>query len=263
MRRTAVAVAVVLVLALVTGGCGGSGGGSFELDSSLVSRLRAIADDGERRGNRPDVFAKLGDSNTFERAAFVPLGCGGYDGPHTDVVAVFTRRAVQGGHTGCPSNSFTRASSAAIPAWGVRRLLDVDATRGCAPVDCELAAIRPASAFLMIGSNDAAEPAARRSFRRNLTELTRRIVSAGAIPVLSTLPPRERFAGAADALSEVVREVAAAERVPLWDVRRVLDDEHLRDGLHLTAEGHEIRNRGAVEVLDALWRMVLDPQVRR
>ena len=96
------------------------------------------------------------------------------------------------------------------------------------------------------------------------------------IPVLSTIPNRPDAPEAAAALNQVVRELAAAHRLPLWDYAAALaglPDQGLAwDHLHpsapedtdqvavFTAEnltyGYVVRNLTALQILDRIWRTV-------
>ena len=245
-------------LALVAA-CGGDPA-PFRVDDDVAAAMRQVAASGRERGNRAGVFAKVGDSNTFEPGALVPIGCGRFrwrDGDERLRATAdhFSVTAVEGAHPGCPANSFTRASRAAIPGWTAADLL-IPTDEGCAPLDCELAAVRPAIAVVMIGTNDAADPAALRSFRRDLTEVVRRIVEAGVVPLLSTVPPRRGYDDEIDRVNETVEGVADVARVPVVDVHSRLRPGDLRDGLHPTDEGHERRNRAVLEALTELRTVI-------
>ena len=265
MRRADVAAALVAA-ATVVGACGGGGPTTFRIDDGAAAGLRDVVASGLAKGNRVDVFAKVGDSITFEPGAYVPVGCGRFrwragDDGLREVAARFSATPVPGPRPGCPPNSFTRVSRAALPSWTAGDLL-APTPEGCAPIDCELADVRPAVALVMIGTNDAEDPAALDRYRDHLTEVVRRILAAGTVPVLSTIPPRPGFDDEVADVNEAVEDVGRDAGVPVWDLHASLGDDHLRDGVHPTTRGHEIRNRGALEVLDELWRVVLGPVAR-
>lgn len=135
---------------------------------------------------------------------------------------------------------------------------------------------RPGLVALMVGTNDALNsgslvPLA--EYRANLNELTRRVLGAGAVPVLGTVPPfhlpqlmtrhsadaygdRSPVERLSDVLS-VIHDCADAHRVPLADVYTVLSalgnigdgaDSLIRnransgvsDGVHPTAGGYAL-----------------------
>jgi lysophospholipase L1-like esterase len=91
-----------------------------------------------------------------------------------------------------------------------------------------VAQFAPQVVFVMIGMNDASpeRPVAPDEFRANVTELCGRIAKLSAVPVLQTtcLPlPQDSYPPRAAnllALMEVLREIAAAEKLPLIDHTR-------------------------------------------
>jgi lysophospholipase L1-like esterase len=145
-----------------------------------------------------------------------------------------------------------------------------------ARLETDVLSRRPGLVALMVGTNDALNSGALvplAEYRANLNELTRRILEAGAVPVLGTVPPfdlpqlmtrhssdafggrspRERFS---DVLS-VIHDCAAAHRVPLADVHTVLSvlgnigegadslirnmaNSGMSDGVHPTAGGYAL-----------------------
>jgi hypothetical protein len=104
-------------------------------DEAVTARTRTIYRRGMTLGNRPGVFAKVGDSNTSTGAFLSGLGCGPARLPgHRELestVRSFKRTTVPRGYLpflGQPpvcrvSNSFTRIGFAAHPGWGISSLL--------------------------------------------------------------------------------------------------------------------------------------------
>ncbi|MEA2304543.1 MAG: hypothetical protein QOH43_1823 [Solirubrobacteraceae bacterium] len=105
------------------------------LDEAVTARTRAIYRRGLTLGNRPGVFAKVGDSNTSTGAFLSGVGCGRARlAGHRELeptMRSFQRTTVPRGYLpflGQPpvcrvSNSFTRIGFAAHPGWGVSSLL--------------------------------------------------------------------------------------------------------------------------------------------
>ncbi|MDB4932546.1 MAG: multifunctional acyl-CoA thioesterase and protease and lysophospholipase, partial [Myxococcaceae bacterium] len=188
------------------------------IDASLKAAMRAMYLRGMAAGRRAAVFAKLGDSIT-ESASFLAdfgpaSGTPSFDlGAYTALEptrAFFNATLVDASHS-----SFDRASLGAQAGWTAARALDDDA----ALVRQELAALRPAVAIVMFGSADieATEVA---TFRANLTRVVQLVAAADVIPVLSTIPDRTdspSTTAAGPAFNAAIREVAAAQRVPLED----------------------------------------------
>jgi hypothetical protein len=211
------------------------------IDAAMKERLRAVLADGRARGNRDDVFAKVGDSNTAIPDFLKPIGCGEVIyGPWESLRAVVERWSatpvVRGWELNpCEaSNSFTRIGSAAFPGWRTSDFLRAHEPHPteCQPPDdvsvrCELSQIKPSVALVMVGTNDMLhpetqepDPGAREQSREELRRLIREIIDAGVIPVVSTLPPR-RHPPSSEFLpplwNEMIIEVAAEEQVPLWN----------------------------------------------
>jgi hypothetical protein len=94
---------------------------------------------------------------------------------------------------------------------------------------CDVLATKAFVALIMIGTNDTfwlREPSA---YRANLEAIVRRTLALGVIPVVSTLPDRfgddafgEPMATKVLAFNAVVRDVAQAMDVPLWDLWQAL-----------------------------------------
>src|SRR6185436_15999006 len=54
-------------------------GMSIELSPEVIENIRAIYTTGQAMGNRPNVFAKLGDSITAAPNVFFPIGEGNFE----------------------------------------------------------------------------------------------------------------------------------------------------------------------------------------
>jgi acyl-CoA thioesterase I len=115
--------------------------------------------------------------------------------------------------------------------WELKRMRDIvintgvsgDRTGGLlADLDWRVLHLKPAVVSVMMGMNDCtAGPEGRDVFRRNLTEIVRRVQAAGAIPVLNT--PNTIYVKSSggredlSAYSQIVREVAQATSSGLID----------------------------------------------
>lgn len=131
-------VVVVLTLGLAAAGCGHTSQDTPDFvtfGAKVSAHVRAIYRHGLAVGNRPDVFAKVGDSNTATGAFLGDIGCGkGQLGTHQDLKATvrfFSRRQLPRGYTplfgrpvACHSNnSFVRRGFSTRNGWGVTNLL--------------------------------------------------------------------------------------------------------------------------------------------
>jgi hypothetical protein len=258
MRRCSTAL---LVLGLLAAGCGGSSRATIEvktpaivrttpvvpvIDAAMKVRLRAVLAEGTTKGNRPDVFSKIGDSITAIPDFLVPIGCGkvryGRWASLRPVVERWSASTVPRGWEleRCgTSNSFTRVGSAAFPGWKTNDLLSSHTPHppDCPPpldvaIRCELHQVQPSVALLEIGTNDMVGPDGQSldpdgfdRFRTGLREVIAEIVDAGVIPVVSTLPPRRNPIETAPLPgkwnAEIIR-IAAEEQVPVWNYWRAL-----------------------------------------
>lgn len=261
------------------------------LGPAVTDHLERVEDRGERLGNSPGVFAKVGDSITASPSFLQALACqpprwGAWSGLRT-TLEFFGATAVSPGseEAQCAvSNSFSRLGVAAVGGW---RVVDALSPResfpeceGLPAVSCELRLLRPSVALIMFGTNDLEDFNAV-EFRRELARLTRLVSSAGTIPVLSTIPPRERqpYSQRVARFNAEIAALAENRALPLWNFWREMVEPgvpHLGlsgDGVHPSVicppctaidfrpaglrQGYALRNLGALRVLDRLRRRVL------
>jgi GDSL-like Lipase/Acylhydrolase family len=262
------------------------------LHGAVRDHVVAVYRAGLARGNRPGVFAKVGDSITESASFLQDVGCGQARlGARRDLaatIAFFRRTRLPASYASAwctAANSFTRASAAATTGWDaaapLARLADPPPGCGRPPLDrplrCELRLLRPAFALVLYGTNDV-ERTGVATFRVRLRRVVRVTLAAGTVPVLSTIPPRhDRFASRVSAFNAAIAGLAAAERVPLWNYHRALTAPGLLaegispDGIHPSVYsgdqaavldgpglryGYNVRNLTALEVLAALRRAV-------
>lgn len=235
---------------------------------------------GQSLGNRPDTFAKVGDSITESTNFLHPIGVGMYNlGSFTDLQAVINHFAA--GRIGS-DNSFTRNSAAAGVGWAAASVLDSHFTDSAEclpdeiPLDCEYRIVRPSIALIMFGTNDVGYQAPE-VFRANIDRIVRTSVERGVIPILSTIPYRADYEDAVRRFNAIITEVAFAHYIPLWDYGSAMDNLPDRglsfDGVHpsegprgydgaanFASEnlnyGYVIRNLTALQMLNAVWRLV-------
>ncbi len=250
--------------------------------SGLTGHARQIYLDGQARGNRANVFSKVGDSLTVATYVLYPFGWGTYDlGEYSylyPALAHFSAPIAREGR-----DSFSNVSLAADNGWTVADVLDparADAAlcrAGESPLACEYRVVRPAVALIMFGSNDVAVLSGE-EFRAGLDRIVALSIERGVIPVLTTIPPRGGYEGAVDAFNALITAAARAFDVPLLDFYHTvigLPNRGLAaDGLHLSwppgdysaaarftpenlSYGYAMRNLTALQVLDAVWRNAL------
>jgi len=208
------------------------------ITAAVARRLQQIG------AGRPDVFAKVGDSQTVSDAFMHCLGRGSVDlGAHAALDP--TRRFFLGDDLG--EDTFRRTSLAAKVGASASFAAD-------GALASEVEAIDPRYAVVMYGSNDIqlAPTAGLRTFVRDMLRVTDQLLARGVVPLLSSPPPRpfrsydvEAFgpAGAdpwAPRFANVVRTIAQGRQVPFMDLqaelRRAPDMGIGSDRLHLAAD---------------------------
>jgi hypothetical protein len=261
------------------------------LEPPVVGHLEKVANRGKAYGNRPGVFAKIGDSITASPSFLQSLACltpqFGTWGELRGTLEFFGRTAVPPGaeESRCPvSNSYSRLGVAAVAGWrAVDALTPTESLpecQGVPAVSCELQTLRPSVALIMFGTNDLEDFTAV-GFRRDLARVTRLVSEAGTIPVISTIPPRAqpRFSPRVARFNTEIAALAENRALPLWNFWRqmaapgVSESGLSEDGVHPSVlcppctavdfrsgglrYGYNLRNLGALLVLDRLRREVL------
>jgi hypothetical protein len=228
------------------------------LDAAGQKSVIKTARRGIKLGNRPDVFAKVGDSISQSPAFLQSLGCGQqrlgkYRGLRP-TVRTFTRRGLPGRSSECRAvNSFSRDSAATLvlrtSGWplGAGDTVEPACRDGEPPLLCEVRLVRPAYALVLLGTNDVSfanslggdpQPAFLANMRR-IVEVTRNL---GVVPILSTLPPRPDPGPETltERLNASLAGLAVATNAPLinlWRALYPLPSHGLYDGLHLNVSG--------------------------
>lgn len=237
------------------------------LTPDLVAHLRDVH---ATTTGRDTVFAKIGDSHTATPSY---LGCFGgtqvmLDGRDlTDTVAYFKAPDAAG------ATPYARMSVAAVVGWSAFQVL----AGSPSPLAQEIAAIHPAFATVMFGTNDIGYARIDR-YAQNLADITDLLLAQGIIPILSTIPPRDDNAAAdreVPRYNAIARGVAQTRGVPLVDLNGELlplaghglggDNLHLETypggACQLTAaglaHGNNIRNLIVLQTLDRLRRTLV------
>ncbi|MGE5137964.1 MAG: hypothetical protein ACM3JD_00770 [Rudaea sp.] len=227
-------------------------------------RIKQIYAQGRARGRNPRAFARIGDSTmvyppfmaAFESAADYRLGPYAYLQP-----------AIQ-----FYDGSFGRVSGAAKkgmhtwtefdPSWNNPTVCKAGET----PLACELRLTNASIAFIRLGANDYEFPS---DFSANLKRIVNFWISNGVIPVLGTKP--DQADGANGPINQIIRQAAAANKIPLWDYDAVIGTVPGRglepDRIHIKGEGsHDYSSAAALQagdsvedltalmMLDAVWR---------
>jgi hypothetical protein len=256
------------------------------LITGISANARAIYLNGQQLGNRANVFSKIGDSITVAPWYLFPIGAGAYNlQGYGHLQSVINHFSAANARTG---NSFANQSLAANNGWTTLTVLDPNASNHTicaideAPLVCEYRVVKPSVAIIMLGTNDLALLPAE-TFRGNLAIVVQTSINMGVIPVLSTVPPRSGAEGAVAVFNQIIIETARAYDVPLWNYHGSMVGIYAgglsNDGIHpssppgthpqdyaaaanFTPEnlnfGFTMRNLGTLQVLDAIWRQVLN-----
>ncbi len=233
------------------------------LTPDLVEHLRAVH---ATTTGAAGVFAKIGDSHTAATGYVTCFGGSSVMLDGRDLAAtVEDFRA-----------AFGRTSVAAVVGWSAFQVL----AGSPSPLEQEVAAIHPAFATVMFGTNDIGYARIDR-YAQNLADITDTLLAQGIIPILSTIPPRDDNAAAdleVPRYNAIARGVAQTRGVPLVDLHRELlplaahglggDHLHLETysggACQLTAaglaHGNNTRNLIVLEALDRLRRTVVDSE---
>lgn len=251
------------------------------IDATLKARLQSILADGATKGNRANLFAKVGDSITYSFEYLHGVGCGveslasypelastidyfrSTTFPESYATAIEGEQQV----THCPptSNAFNRVSAAAVVGWRAQNALEpVDTTvhpecnNGELALDCELRLLKPAFALIMFGTNHIGI-GLDSTFQASLTDIVDAVIAQGVIPVLSTIPARlDQPNGVpltpfVDEANRQIIAVAEERQVPLWNFWRALQDPTMvnqglkTDNVHPNTFGWDFNMPGSVD----------------
>jgi len=263
------------------------------IPSAIAEHLRNVALHG--MGLADNVFMKVGDSISDNQNY---LGCFRGDinnrapahefniifGEHVDLAeAIFHFRSATIGMT----SPFNRISASTRVGAAVTFPLEGPPPT---PFEQEYGALNPQFASTMYGTNDigaggtprASLDAKLRPYQKGLVTLVDTMLARGVIPWLSTIPPRiddPAYMEIVPLFNAVIRAVAEGRQIPLVDFYRDLlplapgyglssDDgihpttQEYNTACHLDAAslayGYNVRNLGALTMLDRLMRVVVD-----
>ncbi|HMI88851.1 MAG TPA: SGNH/GDSL hydrolase family protein [Polyangiaceae bacterium] len=258
---------------------------------AIAEHLRNLALHGT--GLADNVFMKVGDSISDSQNY---LGCFKGDinnraptyefnivlGGHEDLAeAIFHFRSAKIGET----SPFDRESKCTKVGAAVTWPLEGDAPT---PLEQEFTAVSPQFAGIMYGTNDLglggsatiALDVKVRPYQKGLVTLVDTMLARGVVPWLSTIPPRTDdldYMKIVPVFNAIIRSVAEGRQIPLVDFNRDLLGVTRYglggDGVHPTTQeyntachldmpsmayGYNVRNLGALTVLDRLMKVVVE-----
>jgi Bacterial SH3 domain/GDSL-like Lipase/Acylhydrolase family len=251
--------------------------------SGVTSGSANIFIEGQKYGNRPDVFSKIGDSITATGHFMYSFGWGRYNLHEYSylqpVINFFSST------TAYDSNSFSNSPLAAKSGWKSSTVLDPANANpsvclpGESPLVCEYRVVRPSLSIIMLGTNDMETNT--NTYEANMIQIVETSIQMGVIPILCTIPARDYWDGKVAAYNQIIRNIAQTYDIPLVDVYSALINLPNRglnsDGVHpawiggayenydpsgdFTPEnlqyGFPMRNLVVLQMLDTVWRQVI------
>lgn len=147
-------------------------------------------------GNRPQVFTKIGDSDTTQGGFLRPMGMGSYPGFYCDLGEYEALQESINYYSSVSPlkglrNSFDSDSIAAHKGFSSFSLLDYMWAEselcvfGELPTECEYRVVRPASVVIMLGVMDIQYFTAD-EYKANMAQIIEKSSEMGVIPILTT-----------------------------------------------------------------------------
>ena len=221
------------------------------LPETLSSEMIAIYQRGVALGNNEHAFSVLGDCQSIP-----DVFMGIYD-QDPDFVAELPEELQQTvRHFG---GSFERYSptvkdgttEGALLWYGWNDNLAGECQHGESPLDCELRVHKPTVVFLHTGTHWEARS------RDYLIKIINKIKAANAIPVIVTKADNREKDGR---VNQTLADLAAEFNLPVWNFWasvQHLPENGMEPGsdMYLSEAGLEIHRQGALQALNAIWRM--------
>src|SRR5215213_8922824 len=240
---------------------------SWPVIPSVSETVRELYRRGQRSGNNPRAFSKIGDGEISTEWFFSAFDLGEpyYDlGPYQGLHSVIDQ--FQG--------SFQRIGIAARRGFNTQKILDPSMSdpswceSGESPLRCEVRLQRPAFAILSLGTNQVWQS---EEFERGMRQILDLLLSHNVVPILST--KGDNLEGDYR-INRTIACLAQEYDVPLWNFWSAIqslpnhglqpDLEHLTYGItdfddpHAMQSAWTLRNLTALQALDAVWRGVTE-----
>lgn len=239
----------------------------INLSDDVIRTMREIYEQGQALGRNPQAFTRIGDSTIepphffyrFDDADAYHLANYGYLQRTIDYYA----------------GSFSHDSVAVIRGLHTWSVFDpMWSPRACNVgehlLDCEFRLHNPSIIIIRLGTNDNVQADLTRESYEQIVSYS---IANGVIPILGT--KADRFDGEDSPVNTIIREIASAYHVPLWDfdlVASTLPSNGLgRDNIHLSffyehdwrldnafETGHGLHNLTGLIVLDEILQALQD-----
>jgi hypothetical protein len=236
---------------------------------TVSDTARAIYARGQKAGNNPNAFSKVGDCESrtawfltdFDKKS--PL----YTlGPYTNLQPVIDHFSGSFGRLSLASLPGFTAASVLTPLWADRKQCNSNES----PLSCEYRLQRPSFALIMLGTNDVPHLDKFEPDMRVIIEFT---IDQGIVPVLAT--KADDLEGN-NHINAMIAGLANEYDIPLWNFWRAVqglpngglqtDKAHLTFGMNhfdnaaSMQSAWPVRNLTALQALDAVWRGVTENQ---
>ena len=224
----------------------------------ITDRTRQIFADGQSRGNRPNVFTKVGDSLTDAQPFLISYAdVRAHDlGPYTylsETISYFSMSPRSG-----VDNSWVNPSLAARGSYTAPAVLSAaEANHNLcqpneSPIACEYRLTQPSISIILLGSVDM-QFIEVDEFNWAMEMIVNETISRGIIPVLNTFPSTPEFLWDKSLqFNDAIRNLAAREQIPLidlWQATQALPGHGVssEDHFHLSSRGDGFINLNGEE----------------
>ena len=249
---------------------------------------------GHTLGNRPQVFTKIGDSDTTQGGFLRPIGMGPYPGFYCDLGEYSDLQNTINYYSSVSplegfKNPFDADSITAHKGFSTSSLLDYMWAEselcvfGELPTECEYRVVQPASAIIMLGLMDI-QYFTVADYKANMAQIIEKSSAMGVIPILTTfVVMRERTTdkldwGTSILFNNALLDLADEYHIPLinlWREAQALPDSGIGlDETHLAYPvghfcdftgpqdeyGGTLRNLLTLQALDILRREVFEDE---
>ncbi len=209
---------------------------AYPVVPEVSAHVTAIYQEGQRRGNNPRIFSKIGDCMTATPHFMEPFGKGDYTlDTYTSLQKVIDYYA------GVPArgkdaknaqeanvDSFTNPGLAATSGFNSASVLDAtwNDPKWCksseSPLTCEYRVSKPSLAIIMFGTNDL-KSITPEQFDFYLRKVVVQTVNAGIVPILSTFPVQPGAEAASLLYNQITARIATDYDVPLINLWLALE----------------------------------------
>ncbi len=200
------------------------------LSPAILAHSRQIFAKGQEMGRDPHVFSKVGDSVALTTHFLNKFDDDLYElGEYADLQHVIDHFAGSYGRYGVAIRVGLHAYAILDPVWASKKWCEPNESM----LACEIRLNNPSILIIRVGSNDNIRAD---SFDKTMREVVQQTIDSGVIPVIAT--KADRFEGSDDRNNQILRQITADFRIPLWDFDHIANTLPNRglgpDHIHLT-----------------------------